>query len=201
MVAAVLFGILFIISVSFVCVFVFYILSPSLKKQNIPFESPLVSETELLSEIKSEKDSENLSEKRAVVLCSPEKKCGENRLNYSGSKNCALFFSVFDTEYSCRYMCAGFGDCVKSCSRGAISIKNKTAVVNKLCNGCGKCIESCPHGLIKLVFAREEKVVRCAAPVLEKVDCSAFLSDREPAAEEKRDFKFWKKCYTIFCKR
>ena len=48
MIAAILFGLLFIIVVSFVCVFIFYILSPSLKKQEIPFEHSLISETELL---------------------------------------------------------------------------------------------------------------------------------------------------------
>ena len=121
MIAAILFGLLFIIVVSFVCVFIFYILSPSLKKQEIPFEHSLISETELLEKSNFE-EFPSATENKAVVLCSPEKNCGKKRLDYNGSKNCALFFSVFDTEYNCKYICAGFGDCIKSCPRGALLI-------------------------------------------------------------------------------
>ncbi len=199
MVAAILFGLLFIVVVSFVCVFIFYILSPSLEKQEIPFKNPLISETELLEK----SGFENFAlptENKAVVLCSPEKNCGSKRLDYNGPKNCALFFSIFDTEYNCKYICAGFGDCVKSCPRGALSIKNKTAVVNSLCNGCGKCIDSCPHKIIKLVSALTKKAVLCNSTFSEKTECSDFLAEKEILPFDKRCFKFWKKCYTIFCK-
>lgn len=200
MIAAILFGLLFIIVVSFVCVFIFYILSPSLKKQEIPFEHSLISETELLEKSNFE-EFPSATENKAVVLCSPEKNCGKKRLDYNGSKNCALFFSVFDTEYNCKYICAGFGDCIKSCPRGALSIKNKTAVVSSLCNGCGKCVDSCPHKIIKLIPAATKKVPLCNSPFSEKTECSEFLSEKEILPFDKRGFKFWKKCYTIFCKR
>lgn len=200
MIAAILFGLLFIIVVSFVCVFIFYILSPSLKKQEIPFENSLISETELL-EKSSFEEFPAATENKAIVLCSPEKKCGEKRIDYNGPKNCALFFSAFDTEYNCKFICAGFGDCIKSCPRGALSIKNKTAVVSSLCNGCGKCIDSCPHKIIKLIPATTKKAAFCNSPFSEKTECSEFLAEKEILPLDKRGFKFWKKCYTIFCKR
>ena len=76
---------------------------PSLKKQEIPFEHSLISETELLEKSNFE-EFPSATENKAVVLCSPEKNCGKKRLDYNGSKNCALFFSVFDTEYNCKYI-------------------------------------------------------------------------------------------------
>lgn len=84
-----------------------------------------------------------------------------------------------NSEHDCKCGCIGFGDYVASCSRKAIRIENRTAVISHLCNGCGKCITHCPKGIIKLVPSDMEKIVLCSSNVTENTKCSDNLIEKE----------------------
>lgn len=99
---------------------------------------------------------------------------GNRRLVYKGERNCALFYSVYNSEYDSPDKCIGFGDCVERCPQKAISIQDGRAVVGVLCNGCGACIDACPVSLISLVPA-ERRGEKCAE-------------------SEGRVFQFWYSC-------
>lgn len=201
MVAAILLGLLFIIVLSFVIVFVFHVLSPSLRRQNVPFERTLVSEGEIRIKPSQVELYAPQNGKRAAVFCSPEKNCVRKQFDYSGPKSCALFHSLYDSERDCTWSCIGFGDCVRSCTRGALSVENETAVVNGLCNGCGKCIDSCPKSIIKLVPSESGSLVLCSAQFSEATECPAFLAEADSSPKKaKRGFQIWKMCYKLFHK-
>lgn len=48
--------------------------------------------------------------------------------------------------------CVACGSCLKSCPRGALSIRKGlyAAVDETKCVGCGKCVAACPAGVIEL---------------------------------------------------
>ncbi|MBS7241816.1 MAG: 4Fe-4S binding protein [Treponema sp.] len=190
---------LFLVLMSIVFAFIFELLVPSLRAQNISFNKPIFSENEirvrpsLMETFKEAKDT------KAVVMCSSRKKCGDFRFEYDGPKSCTLYLSICDTEHDCKYGCIGFGDCVKFCTRKAISIENRTAVINNLCNGCGKCLEFCPKGIIKLVPVTTERTVFCSAPFSEKTKCSDNLKETDINYGTK-DFKLSKKLYKLISK-
>ena len=75
------------------------------------------------------------------------------------------------------YGCLGYGDCVKVCKFGALSIVDGVAHVDEeLCTGCGACAKACPHLLIGMVPVKNHVAVRCSSrdkgAVVRKV-CSA----------------------------
>jgi len=50
-----------------------------------------------------------------------------------------------------RDLCVGCGICRNNCPQDAISIINRTAVIDiAKCNGCGICIDVCPRGAISI---------------------------------------------------
>lgn len=63
---------------------------------------------------------------RCVWCCNPEGQSFQAELKYVAGK------------------CTGCGSCVPQCERGALSLHNGTAEINrKLCDGCGRCVEHC----------------------------------------------------------
>ena len=48
--------------------------------------------------------------------------------------------------------CKCCGDCIKVCERGAISLSEKSSVIDRIkCNTCGNCIDICPNDVYKKV--------------------------------------------------
>ena len=71
--------------------------------------------------------------KQAVVRCS---NCDKGR----------------DTMKVCKIGCIGCGKCVKTCPKGAISLKDNCAVVDpEKCVGCGLCVDACPRHIISML--------------------------------------------------
>ena len=68
-------------------------------------------------------------------------------------------------DKGCTYGCLGYGACANVCPKGAISIHDGLAKVDKrLCIGCGKCVTACPKKIIELVPASATIHVLCANP-------------------------------------
>lgn len=70
--------------------------------------------------------------------------------------------------------CTGCGQCVATCSRGAISMMEGIATIDtSLCRGCGACAELCPSGAISMVLPSREMVAvesRPAFPATQAAD-------------------------------
>jgi ferredoxin len=64
----------------------------------------------------------------------------------------------------CKYGCLGFGNCVKACPTGAISLENGVAKVKEeLCIGCMQCATACPRGVIVPVVPGRQTTIPCAS--------------------------------------
>jgi Na+-translocating ferredoxin:NAD+ oxidoreductase RNF subunit RnfB len=76
------------------------------------------------------------------------------RTNYfDGAQSCAVAASLYVGESGCAYGCLGFGDCVATCSFGALSMDSETGlpvVDADKCTACGACTKACPKSIIEL---------------------------------------------------
>jgi Na+-translocating ferredoxin:NAD+ oxidoreductase subunit B len=99
--------------------------------------------------------------KKAVVHCTG----GSHQIaNYSGVLTCAAATQVASGFNECPYACVGFGDCVRVCPTGAISIdpdKHLAVVDWQRCIGCGLCVDACPQGIMELVAADTPQYLAC----------------------------------------
>jgi Na+-translocating ferredoxin:NAD+ oxidoreductase subunit B len=100
--------------------------------------------------------------KKAVVKC-----LGNSEIiyDYQGPQSCKANVLHYNGRKKCPYACLGFGDCVKVCPVGAISIdeEKKAAVVDpEKCTGCGLCVKECPQNIIELVPESTKVVYRCS---------------------------------------
>ena len=93
---------------------------------------------------------------------------------YEGVPDCAAAKLVQGGPKGCKYGCIGFGNCVRACPFGALSMgEDGLPVVDKsICTGCGKCVATCPQALLVLQTFD--------APV--QVECSSH--DEGPAARK-----------------
>ena len=99
----------------------------------------------------------------AFVKCQGDCNKTKTDYEYSGTKDCSMMsFVPGGGPKSCNYGCLGYGDCVKVCSIGAISIVNGIAKVDKeLCKSCGNCVKACPKSLIEMIPYKAERKVAC----------------------------------------
>lgn len=194
---SILFSIFFILFLGGLFVAIFLIFIPFLKKKNINVNDPLFSEYDMVHYDATLFEHDTNSSKRAVVLCSHEKKFDDVRLDYEGVKDCSLFSSLYDGEHECSWECRGFGNCISSCPKHAIIIKNKTAVVTNTCTGCGLCLDSCPLHLIQLIDFNTKECVLCSCEDDCKTSCSMKGKNNLLKNEESKDFHFWQKCYRM----
>ena len=103
----------------------------------------------------------------AFVHCIGDCDQTTDRYEYSGSeRSCSVIsFAPGKGPKSCTYGCMGFGDCVKACEYGAISIQHGIAVVDpEKCVDCKKCMKACPRKLISEVPYGKAVAIGCANP-------------------------------------
>ena len=99
--------------------------------------------------------------KKAVIHCGSN---SEVIYDYSGVKSCKAAAQMWGGYKKCPYACLGFGDCIKACPQGAISLDKERgiAVIDRnQCNGCSLCVAECPQTLIELVPANTKVVFKC----------------------------------------
>ena len=111
------------------------------------------------------KDAVDIVPMAATVGCS----CGATernlKMHYRGRPSCVAANMFYKGNLACDHGCLGFGDCVKACKFGAISIQNGLAVVDKKrCTGCGKCALVCPHHVIYMRPHAGRIYVGCVNP-------------------------------------
>ncbi len=188
---------LIIIIIAILLVFLFYILLPSIHNQNKITEDTIISDREI-DYIKPKLENTQVTDMKALVLCSCEKTFNRDRDNFNEGYSCTLVHSYSGTGCDCKYACIGLGDCVRICKQNAIIIKNRTAVVTRLCIGCGKCTEVCPLKIIRLVPKDTKEYTLCANRSDEKSSCSEESKTKKVEWNDKKDFKIWETCYKIF---
>jgi len=100
--------------------------------------------------------------KIAFIACSGSRENSAVKYNYDGMFSCAAANLIQSGPLECSYGCIGYGDCVRACPFGAISLKDgKPFVEESLCVGCGKCKNACPKGVISIVNKGAPVVVAC----------------------------------------
>ncbi len=93
-----------------------------------------------------------LWKKIAVVQCAGTCEATSVKADYRGIPSCAAAKLFYGGNGSCIFGCMGFGDCVKACPQGAISMQDGIACVNHTaCIGCGICAQTCPQKIIEIV--------------------------------------------------
>jgi len=89
----------------------------------------------------------------AVLRCNGTCENAPDKVEYIGLKSCRLASRVFVGKTGCPNGCLRFGDCVRNCPFGAISMNETTGMpevdVDK-CTSCGKCVRVCPRGLFEI---------------------------------------------------
>jgi len=188
--------ILLIFALGLLLLFLFNILIPSIREQSKNDSDPVFSEIEL-NYVLPEEEKPLMSDKRAFVMCSPEKTIKNAFLQFNPGQSCLLTNEVFHSGNKCAFACIGLGDCIKVCPQEAIYIKNNTAVVSNLCIGCGLCVPACPKGIIKMIDRETETYYKCSNhdPIL--AGCSSAKKEENVKRSEKKDFKIWAQCYKL----
>ncbi|MDO4731572.1 MAG: RnfABCDGE type electron transport complex subunit B [Clostridia bacterium] len=101
--------------------------------------------------------------KAAVVHCNGTCENTKDSMIYQGIDSCLAASLMYGGKGECTYGCLGFGDCVKACEFGGISIVNGVSVIDmNKCKGCQACKEVCPKNLISIVEVKKQAIVRCS---------------------------------------
>lgn len=89
----------------------------------------------------------------AVLRCNGTCQNAPDKVEYVGLKSCRLASRIFVGKTGCPNGCLRFGDCVRNCPFGAITMDEKTGIPvvdNSKCTSCGKCVKICPRGLYEI---------------------------------------------------
>lgn len=102
--------------------------------------------------------------KTAFVMCSGTTQTATKKYDFDGTMSCYDINQLKDGDKFCKYACLGYGDCVKKCAFGALSIQDGIASVNtEKCIGCGVCATACPKNIIKVIPKSVKVYVKCSS--------------------------------------
>lgn len=188
--------VLIILLLAILLSFVYYILNPSIKNIDKD-EDPLISNEEI-STIEYKEPETERSDKKALVLCSCNKKFALEPISFTEEYTCSMVKALYGSVSDCKFACIGLGDCIKVCPQEAISIVNNTAVISNLCIGCGKCAEICPQKIISMVPSDTQKIRLCSKTEAGYTSCSHKENEEKVVWDSKKDFKIWAYCYRMF---
>lgn len=108
---------------------------------------------------------ESVKMERQVALVKCRGIHASKKGRYAGLTDCAAATRIAGNGPNvCAYGCLGFGNCVKACPTGAISVVDGVARVDhELCTGCMACASACPRGIIEAVPYSQDIVVACSS--------------------------------------
>lgn len=89
----------------------------------------------------------------AVLKCNGSPEHRPMTSIYDGVADCRIAHSLYTGETDCSYGCLGSGDCVRSCTFGAMYMDETTklpVITDEKCVACGACVKACPRNLIEL---------------------------------------------------
>lgn len=113
----------------------------------------------------------------AFVRCAGDCNKTTHKYVFGGINTCAACNKFYNGSKLCTSGCLGYGDCLRVCPEGAITIKDRVAVVDRdKCIGCGLCVKECPNHLIALRPESQRVEVACSSEQLGKITrkiCSA----------------------------
>ena len=102
--------------------------------------------------------------KAAFVMCSGTTQNTLKKYDFDGTMSCSDISQLKDGDKLCRYACLGYGDCVKKCAFGALSVEDGIVNVDKeKCTGCGVCASVCPKKVIKIMPKNTKVYVKCSS--------------------------------------
>ncbi len=108
------------------------------------------------------KSADTAAEMVACVKCQGTCEAAKDKYEYEGVADCRAAAKLAGGQKACTYGCLGFGNCVKACQFGAISIADGIAQIDEeKCTGCGKCKAACPKAIIELVSKDKQIMVLC----------------------------------------
>lgn len=113
----------------------------------------------------------------AVIACAGDSRSVRPSFEYAGFRNCSAAASLYGGPRACGSGCLGYGSCIPSCPKGAITIKNGLAeICPELCDGCGACVSACPTSVIRMLSRRDAWYVACSSTApgnVKENSCSA----------------------------
>ena len=107
--------------------------------------------------------AEKVGRKVAFVQCSGYS--ARDKGVYEGIQDCLAASKVAGRgPLICKFGCLGFGNCVKACQYGAISVAGGIARVDQeKCKGCMACAAACPRGIITAAEYHTDIAIACAS--------------------------------------
>ena len=107
---------------------------------------------------------------RAFVRCGGGCDKAAHKYVFGGISSCATCNKFYNGSKGCTSGCLGYGDCVRVCPQGAITITDRIASVDiRKCIGCGLCAAECPNNLIALRPMTQRFEVACLSAEKGKV--------------------------------
>ena len=135
---------LIVVILTMIIMFLFYVLFPSIDKENLSKIDALVSTSEIDNEL-IDNDDTLITQEKAFVFCNSVKDFSKDKLVFNNYHTCSMVNSVFGSGTDCKYACIGLGDCAKVCPHTKSSV---------ICSHCAeKDLTSCS------CIQKEEKVV------------------------------------------
>lgn len=109
-------------------------------------------------------ETETAEPMTAFVRCSGDCNTTVHKYDFDGIQSCAACNRFYSGSKLCTNGCMGYGDCVKVCPQGAISIVDRIAVIDpEKCIGCGLCAKECPNNLIAVRRKSQKVEVMCSS--------------------------------------
>ena len=127
------------------------------------------------------KKAEAAEPKYAQLKCRGTKTAAVMAARYEGIRDCAAAKLIQGGPKGCKYGCIGFGNCVRACPFGALSMgEDGLPIVDKaICTGCGKCVSTCPQAILTLQSFEAPVQVECSShdkgPVAKKLCQNACI--------------------------